>query len=210
MKYSSTLFLLLTCLLTSAQTISKTDEMFVDSVMNSNFRADGPGAVILIAKNGVPILKKAYGLANIELNVKNKPEHVFNIGSMSKQFTSLCILKLIQDGKVSLQDDIKKYLPDYNSHGRKITIENILHHTSGIKNYSDKEDFFPKSITDINKEDLRKYFENDSLFFEPNSNWSYCNSGYVLAGLIVEKVSGKTLEEFLTDNIFRPCGMHHT
>lgn len=210
MKYILTLFLFLTFILNTAQTISKADEMFIDSVMNSNFKPDGPGAVILIAKNGIPILKKAYGLANMELNIKNKPEYVFNLGSMSKQFTSLCILKLVQEGKVSLQDDIKKYLTDYNSHGRKITIENILLHTSGIKNYSDKEDFFPKSVTDINREDLRRYFENDSMCFEPNSNWSYCNSGYVLAGLIVEKVSGKSLAEFLTDNIFRPCGMNHT
>ena len=210
MKLRTTTILFFASILTYAQQISKTEESFVDSVMNSYFKSNGPGAVILIAKNNIPVLKKSYGLANIELNVKNKPEYVFNIGSMSKQFTALCILKLVQDGKVSLQDDIKKHLTDYNSHGHKITIENILNHTSGIKNYSDKDDFFPKSVTDISKDDLRKYFENDSLFFEPNTNWSYCNSGYVLAGLIVEKVSGKSLAEFLTENIFKPCGMENT
>lgn len=198
------------CTLTRAQQISKADELFVDSVMDFYFKSNGPGAVVLVSKGGTTTFKKAYGLANIELNVKNKPEYVFNIGSMSKQFTALSILKLVQDGKVSLQDDIKKHLPDYNTHGRKITIENILNHTSGIKNYSDKDDFFPKSVTDITKEGLRKYFENDSLFFEPNTHWSYCNSGYVVAGLIVEKVSGKSLSEFLSENIFKPCGMVNT
>lgn len=202
--------LLLTTILTYGQQISKTDELFVDSVMNSYFNTSGPGAVILIAKKGKPVLKKAYGLANIELNVTNKPEYLFNIGSMSKQFTAICILKLAQEGKLSLQDNIKKYLTDYNTHGRNITIENLLYHTSGIINYSDKDDFFPKSVTDISKEDLKKSFMNDSLFFEPNSNWSYCNSGYVLAGLIVEKISGKSLTEFLTDNIFKPAEMNNT
>jgi CubicO group peptidase (beta-lactamase class C family) len=196
--------------LTNAQQLSRTDELFVDSVMNVYFNPSGPGAVILIAKKGKPVLKKAYGLANIELNVINKPDYVFNIGSMSKQFTAICILKLAQNGKLKLQDDIKKYLTDYNTHGRNIKIENLLYHTSGIINYSDKEDFIPKSVTDITKEDLKKYFVNDSLFFEPNSNWSYCNSGYVLAGLIVEKVSGKSLTEYLTDNIFKPCEMSNT
>ncbi len=197
-------------MLIRAQQISKTEELFVDSVMNANFKFNGPGAVILIAKNGKPILRKAYGLANIELNVSNKPEYIFNIGSMSKQFTSICILKLAQDGKLKLEDDIKKYLTDYNTHGRNITIENILQHTSGIFNYSNKEGFLARSVTDITKENLKKSFMNDSLFFEPNSNWSYCNSGYVLAGLIVEKVSGKSLSEFLSEQIFKPCEMNNT
>lgn len=209
-KLGKTLILLLASMLSQGQEILKTDESFVDSVMTYYFKSNGPGAVVLVAKKGLPLFKKAYGLANIELNIKNKPEYVFNIGSMSKQFTALCILKLVQDGKIALQDNIKNYLKDYNTHGRVITIENILNHTSGIKNFSDKDDFFPKSVTDISKYGLRKYFENDSLFFEPNSNWSYCNSGYVLAGLIVEQVSGKSLAEYLTDNIFKPCGMINT
>ena len=195
---------------TYAQQISRTDELFIDSLTNANYNANGPGVVILIAKKGVPVFKKAYGLANIELNVKNKPDNLFNIGSMSKQFTSISILKLVQEGKLNLTDDIKKHLPDYNTQGRKITIENILRHTSGIFNYTAKEDFLSKSVTDISKDDLKKSFMNDSLIFDPNTNWSYCNSGYVLAALIVEKVSGKPLDRFLHDQIFKPCGMNNT
>lgn len=203
------LFLLIS-ILSCAQQISLADEFFIDSITNANYNENGPGVVILIAKKGAPVFKKAYGLANIELNVKNKPEYSFNIGSMSKQFTSLCILKLMQEGKLNLTDDIKKYLTDYDTHGRRITVENLLNHTSGICNYTNKEDFLSKVVTDITKDDLKKSFMNDSLIFEPNTNWNYCNSGYVLAALIVEKVSGKTLTQFLEEQIFKPCEMNNT
>jgi CubicO group peptidase (beta-lactamase class C family) len=207
--FLGTLFFLIS-VLTYAQKISRADELFIDSITNANYNINGPGVVILVAKKGVPVFKKAYGLANIELNVKNKPEYLFNIGSMSKQFTSLSILKLAQEGKLNLTDDIKKYLPDYNTQGRKITIENILRHTSGIFNYTNKGDFLSKSVTDITKDDLKKSFMNDSLVFEPKTNWNYCNSGYVLAALIVEKVSGKSLDKFLSEQIFKPCEMNNT
>lgn len=210
MKLHIALILIFYISLAYPQKLSKQEENYIDSVMNSNFPVSEPGAVILISKKGLPIFKKAYGLANMELGIKNKPEYLFNIGSMSKQFTALCILKLVQDGKLSLEDDIRKHLINYNTHGQKITIENILNHTSGIQSYSNKEDFLIKSTNDITKEDLRKSFENDTLNFIPNSNWNYCNSGYVLAGLIVEKVSGKTLTSFLTENIFKPCSMNST
>src|SRR5215471_19127509 len=101
--------------ITFAQQLSKQDELFVDSIMNANCPSDKPGAVLLIAKKGEPIFRKAYGLANLELNVPNKPEYVFSIASMSKQFTAVCVLKLAQEGKLNLQDDIKKYLPQYNT-----------------------------------------------------------------------------------------------
>lgn len=193
-----------------AQQLSKVEELFVDSIMNANYKPDGPGAAILIAKQGVPIFRKAYGLANIELNVSNKPEYVFRIGSMSKQFTAVCILQLVQEGKLRLQDDIKKYLPGYSSHGRHITIENLLSHTSGITSYTEKKDFGPKAVIDQSKDDIMNYFMNDSLLFEPGTDWSYSNSGYFLAGLIVEKVSGISLTEYLHKNIFQPLGMLNT
>ena len=194
----------------NAQQLSKADEQFVDSIMNASYKPDGPGAVILIAKKGLPVFRKAYGLANLELNVNNKPDYVFRIGSMSKQFTAVCILKLAQEGKLSLQDDINKYLPDYNIHGRHITIENLLTHTSGITSYTEKKDFRPKMVIDQSKEDIMNYFMNDSLLFEPGTDWSYSNSGYVVAGLIVEKVSGISLNEYLQQNIFHPLRMFNT
>lgn len=203
-------FFFLLSVSSTAQQILKSDEQFVDSIMNANYKPDGPGAVILISKKGLPVFRKAYGLANLELNVKNKPDYVFRIGSMSKQFTAVCILKLAQEGKLSLQDDINKYLLNYNMHGRHITIESLLRHTSGITSYTEKKDFGPKMVVDQSKEDIMNYFMNDSLLFEPGTDWSYSNSGYVLAGLIVEKVSGKSLNEYLQQNIFNTLGMHNT
>lgn len=193
-----------------AQQILKADKQFVDSIMNASYKADGPGAVILIAKKGIPVFRKAYGLASLELNVPNKPEYIFRIGSMSKQFTAVCVLKLAQEGKLNLQDDITKYLPDYNTHGRHITIENLLTHTSGITSYTEKKDFASAMMIDFSKDSMVKFFMNDSLLFEPGTDWSYTNSGYMLLGLIVEKVSGILLNEYLKKIIFTPLGMVNT
>ena len=193
-----------------AQQISKADELFVDSIMNASYKHDAPGAVILISKKGEPIFRKAYGLANMELNIPNKPENIFSIGSISKQFTSVCILKLAQEGKLSLQDDIKKYLSEYNSHGRHITIENLLNQTSGITSYTEMKGYFLKSMIDQSEEEMINFFMNDSLLFEPGTDWSYSNSNYILAGIIIEKVSGKPLTEFYTQNIFTPLEMSNT
>ncbi len=183
---------------------------YIDSLMSNSYKPEAPGAVVLAAVDGKPVFEKAYGLANVELNVPNKPEFLFAIGSMSKQFTAVSILKLAQEGKLSLNDDITKYLTGYNTHGRKITIENLLTHTSGITSYTEKADFMKEFILDKTKEEMRDYFMNDSLLFEPGTDWSYSNSGFLLAGMIVEKVSGESLYEFEEENIFKPAGMEHT
>jgi CubicO group peptidase (beta-lactamase class C family) len=178
--------------------------------MNANYKPDEPGAVLLIAKNGQPIFRKAYGLANIEFNISNKPDYIFRIASMSKQFTAVCVLKLAQEGKLNLDDDIRKFLPYYNTHGRHITIENVLSHTSGIVDFTEKKEFAANAILEQSHQDLLNSFMNDSLLFEPGTDWSYSGSGYVLAGLIIEKISGMPLSEYLKQNIFDPLDMSHT
>ena len=193
-----------------AQQLSKQDEQFVDSIMNTNYKLGEPGAVVLIAKNEQPIFRKAYGLASVELNVPNKPEYIFHIGSMSKQFTAVCVLKLAQEGKRNLQDDIKKYLHDCNTHGRHITIENLLSHTSGFIDAQEKKEFLEGRRIDQSHDDLLNSFINDSLLFEPGTDWHYSNSNYMLAALIVEKVSGLSLSEYLQQNILNPLAMSHT
>lgn len=193
-----------------AQQLPKQDEQFIDSIMSIYYKPTTPGAVLLIAKNGQPVFRKAYGLANMELNVLNKPENIFRIGSMSKQFTAVSILKLAQEGKLNLKDDLKKYLPDYNTHGRHISIENILTHTSGIIDAQNKADFVTKMRVDQSHDDLLKSFMQDSLLFEPGTDWHYSNSNYELAGFIIEKVSGMPLREYLQQNIFQPLQMSHT
>lgn len=183
---------------------------YIDSLMNASFKPNAPGAVILVAKDGVPLFRKAYGLANVQLNVPNKPEYVFAIASMTKQFTSVCILQLVQQGKLSLRDDIRKYLPEYNTHGRLITIEHLLTHTSGIPNSESKPGYDQRVVLEQSREEMLAFVMNDPLLFEPGSDCSYNDFGYYLAGLIVERVSGMRYNEYLQKNIFQPCGMKST
>ncbi len=209
MKKSLTLLFVIAFTYCNAQ-LEKTTVQFIDSIMNATYKPTDPGAVVLVAQNGKPLYEKAFGMANIELKVPNKTEYAFCIGSMTKQFTAVCMLQLAQQGKVDLKDDIKKYLPDYNAHGRKITIENLLSHTSGIPSYTEIEGFEKNIMKDMSKDEMVKSFMNDSLLFEPGTDWSYCNSGYFLAGLIIEKVSGMPFEQYIQKNIFDVLGMTHS
>jgi len=105
----------------------------LDRIFSEAYPATGPGAAVIVVQNGKPILRKGYGLANVELAVPIAPEMVFRIGSVTKQFTAAAILKLVEAGKLSLSDEIGRFLPEYPARGRKITIEQLLNHTSGIK-----------------------------------------------------------------------------
>ncbi len=193
-----------------AQLLTGVERQFIDSVMTANYAPDEPGAVLLVARDGKPVFRGAYGLANVELGVPNTPEYLFRIGSMTKQFTAVCMLRLAQEGRLSLSDDIRRYLPWYDTHGRTVTIEHCLTHTSGIPSYTEKPDFSKKTRIDFSKEEIVEYFMHDSLLFEPGTDFSYSNSGYFLVGLIVEKVSGLSLDEFMRKSIFEPLGMGKT
>ncbi|HET7117169.1 MAG TPA: serine hydrolase [Hanamia sp.] len=183
---------------------------YADSIMQATYKYNEPGAVLLIAKDGYPVFEKAYGLANMELQILNRPDYEFEIGSNTKQFTAVSILQLVQEGKMALQDDIHKYLPAYNTHGRSITIENLLTHTSGIPNFLDKDFFKKKYRNDEPRDSIAKWFSRDSLLFEPGTDWSYSNSGFFLLGQIIEKVSGMSYEEYVQKNIFNPLHMDHS
>ncbi|MEO8147780.1 MAG: serine hydrolase [Bacteroidia bacterium] len=209
MKYSFTLLFVIAFAFCKAQ-LNKETIHYIDSIMNATYKANEPGAVILVAQDGKPLYRKSFGMASMELNVPNKPEYDFLIGSMTKQFTAVCMLQLVQQGKVDLKDDIKKYLPDYNTHGRKITIENLLSHTSGVPSYTEVEGFEKNSMRDMSKSEMVGSFQDDSLLFEPGTDWSYSNSGFFLAGLIIEKVSGIPFEQYIQKNIFDILGMNHT
>jgi CubicO group peptidase (beta-lactamase class C family) len=189
---------------------SRSDEAFIDSIMTANYPAYEPGGVILVAKNGRAFFRRAYGMANVELSVSNQTGFVFSIGSMSKQFTAVCVLQLAQEGRLSLQSDIRAYLPWYDTHGRLITIEQLLTHTSGILSFTEKKDFLKIRTLDRSADEIARFFMDDSLLFEPGSDWSYSNSGYFLLGLIVEKVSGLPLGSYLQKNIFDRLGMSNT
>lgn len=112
------LLILLTASIAASQKLSKSDKAYIDSIMNATYKPSAPGAVVLAAKDGKVLFRKAYGMASLELKVKQTHEFLFPLGSIVKQFTSVSILKLCREGKVSLQDDVRKFIPDYNTHGR--------------------------------------------------------------------------------------------
>jgi CubicO group peptidase (beta-lactamase class C family) len=182
-----------------------------DKIISSEFKPEEPGGVVLIAQKGRIIYKKAFGMANAELNVAMKPEMVFNIASITKQFTAVAVLQLTEQGKLSLQDEITKYLPDYPTGGQKITVENLLTHTAGIPG-SD-----PAAITRLQGErrwitlpEIIATFKNRPLDFAPGTKMIYSNNGYMLLGAIIEKVSGVSYREYLEKNLFKPAGMNET
>jgi D-alanyl-D-alanine carboxypeptidase len=180
----------------------------IDSVFKQYFA--NTGAVVLLARNGAPVFRKAYGFANEELNVSMSTDHKFGIGSVSKQFAAVSLLLLQQEGKLSIKDDIRKYLTAYNTHGRTITLEHILSHTSGIPSYSELYGFDTLVNQPVSLATLVKFFETPDLLFEPGSDWSYSNSGFVLAALVVEKIAGQPFNDFLKQRIFNPLLMTET
>lgn len=194
----------------NAQLLTPATETYIDSLMRSNYTAIEPGAVLLIAEEGKPVYRKAFGLASVELAVPNREDYVFAIGSMTKQFTAIALLQLVGQGKVQLQDDIRLYLPDYNTHGETITLENLITHTSGIPSFTEMDTFNSLVNTDIGLKEMTGIFQDAPLLFTPGTDWSYSNSGFNLAGMIIEKVSGMTYGEYLQKHIFDPLRMEST
>jgi len=178
----------------------------LDNLYNTFFKKDGVGCATLISKNGIIIYEKAFGMADIEANLPASTENVFRIGSITKQFTSIAILQLYEQGKLDLNDEIQKYVADFPMYPKKITIENLLTHTSGIKNLTEIEGLEIKQSPYSAKE-LIDLFKNKPLDFQTGEKYSYSNSGYILLGCIIEKVSGKTYADYIKSNIFDKLGM---
>jgi CubicO group peptidase (beta-lactamase class C family) len=182
----------------------------LDRIFAEAYPATGPGAAVIVVRDGKTVLRKGYGLANVELSVPIAPEMVFRIGSVTKQFTAAAILKLVEAGKLSLSDEIGRFLPDYPARGRRITVEQLLNHTSGIRSLTGMPTWSSHTREDWTPAQLIAFFQSEPLDFEPGTGWKYNNSGYLLLGAIIEKVSGKTYEDFLAETIFRPLGMERT
>ena len=174
------------------------------------YPASGPGAAVIVVQDGKPVLRKGYGLAEVELGVPIQPDMVFRVGSVTKEFTSACVLLLAEQGRLRLDDDIAKYLPDYPAGGRRITIEQLLTHTSGIRSYTDMPAWAARMREDWTLSELVDIFKNEPFDFEPGTRWHYSNSGYVLLGLILEKATGKKYGDLVSEMIFRPLGMKDT
>ena len=181
----------------------------VDALFENVIKTNGPGAAVLVARDGKILFAKGYGMADIEHHVPVTAETKFRIGSISKQFTAAAILRLQEQGKLSVEDKLSKYYPDY-PRGGEVTLRHLLTHTSGIHSYTEKPGFMDAVTKPIKPDALVKSFENDKFDFDPGKKWSHCNSGFFLLGCIVEKVSGEPYETYLRKNFFEPLGMRNT
>lgn len=183
----------------------------LDGIFTEVYAEDGPGAAVLVTRDGEVLLRKAYGMAHLELGVPLEPDMVFRLGSVTKQFTAVAILMLVEDGKLALGDPVSKHLADYSDvHGDDVTVEHLLTHTSGIPNYTDMEVFWETVRDDKDVDGMLDFFDEEELEFPPGTRWAYSNSGYVLLGALIEKVSGQPYAEFMRSRIFEPLGMDHT
>ena len=184
-------------------------DKLADSMFERATQGESPAIVVLAAQNGKILYRKAFGFANLEKHIPATPETKFRIGSVTKQFTAAAILKLQEDGLLSVNDKLSKFIPDY-PRGDEVTLHHLLTHTSGIHSYTADPDFFLNLGKKVEPEDIIKLFKGKEFNFNPGEKWLYCNSGYYLLGYIVQKVSGKTLGEYLKEQFFDPLGMKNT
>jgi CubicO group peptidase (beta-lactamase class C family) len=184
-------------------------EKIVDWLCDGLVKEAQPGVAVLVAREGKVLYQNGYGYADIGNRVKVTPETKFRIGSVTKQFTAAAILKLQEQGKLSVQDKLSQYFADF-PRGDEVTLHHLLTHTSGIHSYTSKPDFLKTVLTETTPAELVDSFKNDKFDFDPGASQAYCNSGYFLLGCIVEKVSGQSLDAFLREAFFVPLGMKET
>jgi D-alanyl-D-alanine carboxypeptidase len=172
---------------------------------------ESPGLQVAVFKDGKPVLVKAYGKANLELQVPVGNDSVFRIGSVTKQFTAAAILKLAEEGKLSLDDKLSKYYPDFPRAG-DITLQRMLNHTSGIHNYTEEPTMLTDAYIHRTTDEMVVFLGKlpKTQDFEPGADWHYSNSAFSILGGVVEKVSGQSLGDFLKTRFFTPLGMTHT
>src|SRR5690242_12562249 len=183
------------------------DTARMEQVVQSYVAAKQFMGSVLVAKGDQIILSKGYGFANLEWQVPNSPDSKFRLGSVTKQFTAACILILEERGKLKIDDAIKKYMPDAPAAWDKITFFHLLTHTSGIPSFTGFPDYASTEAIATTPEKLVARFRDKPLEFQPGEKWNYSNSGYVLLGYLIERISGQSYEKFVQENIFTPLGM---
>ena len=191
--------------LAGAQDAARMDALISARVADKSFM----GAA-LVARGDEVILSKGYGFANLEWNVPNTPSTKFRLGSITKQFTAASILLLAERGKLMLEDPVKKHWPNAPPAWDAVTIFHLLTHSSGIANVTNEPDFRQWQVQPSTPEQTLAHIRDKPLEFAPGERMSYSNSGYVLLGMIVERVSGQSYADFVRDNIFKPLGMSNS
>ena len=184
------------------------DAARADQIVQSFVTSKQFMGTVLVARKDQVLVDKAFGYADLEWQIPNTPETKFRLGSMTKQFTAAAILLLEERGKLSTDDPVKKYMRDAPAAWDKITIYNLLTHTSGIPNFTAFPDYPASEGTRTTPAQLVARFRDKPLEFEPGKSYNYSNSGYVLLGYLIEKISGQSYQKFIEDNFFKPLGMN--
>lgn len=181
----------------------------IDALMAPYATPDGPGASVLVIRDGRVTYMKGYGLADVAKRIPVTPETNFRLASLSKQFTAMAIMQLVADGKIRFDDSLATLLPELPAFAHGVTVRQLLNHTSGLPDY---EDFVPDSQTaQVHDRDIPALVAHaTALEFPAGSRYDYSNSGYVVLGLIIERVSGQRFADYLRDRIFKPLGMSGT
>jgi len=213
LKQHLPLFLLFSLLTLQIQMSAQIKESkAVDLIFSEWDKTDSPGCGLGIIKDGELIYVKGYGMANLEYDIPNSASSVFRIGSTSKQFTAACIVRLIEQGKLSFDDKLSDLYPDFPAYAKQITISHLLNHTSGIRDYLTLS--YLKGLGDddfYQDKDIMKWLVNqEELNFAPGEEYTYSNSGYWLLGQIVNKVAGMNMADYAKKEIFEPLGMSST
>jgi D-alanyl-D-alanine carboxypeptidase len=208
---STALLLAVTAAAASAQTPASQIVGKTSAHLATLAKENGLSGVVLVAKEGKPILEKAYGFSNLGDRIANQVDTKFNMASMGKMFTAVAVLQLVEAGKISLDDTVGKYLPNYPGKAVRddVTVKELLTHTSGMGNFWDQLADKAKNRY-VSVSDYVPLFADQPLLFEPGKSFAYSNNGYTVLGLIIEAVSGQTYFDYVTDHIYRPCGMTNT
>lgn len=193
-----------------SQTSPSPDSSALEKLLSETFPADAPGAAVLVVRNDVVVLRKGFGLANLELKVPMDPQHVFRIGSITKQFTAVGILQLVAAGKIKLDDDVSTYVPDFPAAGHKVTIAQLLNQTSGLPSYTDEKTWLTTWRQDLKPADLLAFTKGKPPLFTPGTDWAYSNTNYILLGEIIARVSGESYASYLQTKVLGPAGMQHS
>jgi CubicO group peptidase (beta-lactamase class C family) len=203
---------LLLCGFASAQTLTPLETTKIDQVFADYAKPDSPGCSLAVYRNGAIAYAQGYGMASLELGVPITSQTVFDIGSISKQFTAFSILLLQQRGKLSVENDIRKFLPEIRDYGKRITLHHLMTHTSGMRDYAGLFDLagVPEQNLTNDQDALDLIVRQKTLNFAPGEEWDYSNTGFFLLSQVVKRVTGKTLRDFDQENIFAPLGMSST
>ncbi|HNP22066.1 MAG TPA: serine hydrolase [Panacibacter sp.] len=190
-------------------TAQKDYSRLLDDYMQAQVNVKQFSGTVLVMSHNKPLLEKGYGLADYEWNISNIPQSKFRIGSITKQFTAAAILQLEEQGKLSTDDKLSKYIPGYPK-GDSVTLHMLLNHTSGIANYTDLPEFEGVARQSWTKDSMISFFKNKPYNFSPGSKWAYSNSGFFLLGYIIEKVSGQSYNDYLRQHILDKINMTNT